>query len=101
MTPYKRAWLFYGPVWRKTLLQYASRHYVYSSPTAICLAKRHADIWWIEYFAGDMQEAFGHLPFWLPKISFMRRGKRRLYWTALLINKILPKENCQNTVPLT
>ena len=94
MTPYEQARKFYAfddpsKDWPSPLLLYASTHFAYSSPTAIVLAKPEGDYWWIEFMAGDMKEALGHLPYWLPQIRFQRRGKDRIYWTATLVTKLL------------
>lgn len=96
MTPFERGWHFYGAEWFDTLEHYCARYFVYASPTALCLAKPEDGAWWIEFMAGDMKEALGHLPFWLPVIRFSRNGIVKAYATATLVNKILKDDPVQN-----
>lgn len=89
MKPFEHFRSFYKDQWLPTLLWYANNHYVYSSPTAIALAKPDGDTWWIEYAAGDVEELLCHLPFWLPFIAFNAKGRYRQYATARLVNRFL------------
>jgi hypothetical protein len=90
MLPYDHAVKFYGLIdWMRLLERYASHHYVYSSPTALCLAKPEGDSWFIEFAAGDIQELICHLPFWLTYIRFSVKGKSKVYATARLVNRFL------------
>lgn len=93
MTPSEHARKFYKADWEDMLAFYVERHYVYASPTSLCLAKPEGDHWWIEFLAGDMSEVLTKLPFWLPEIRFNRRGKPRSYWMADLVNKLLPSSD--------
>ena len=93
MTPYEQGRKFYKEQWTAKVVQFARDHFLYSSPTAIALAKELQHCWFIEFMAGDMREALGHLPHWKPQIAFSRRGRIRSYWTATLVNKLLTEEN--------
>ena len=77
-----------GEDFDRTLALYLAQHFVYSSPTCLVLAKPEGDTWWIEYLGGSVEEALTHLPHWLPKIEFARRGRRRVYWTATLVARL-------------
>src|SRR6185503_9381269 len=87
---------FYGAKWPDLLSEYIMNHYVYVSPTALCLAKPVGDQWWIEFLAGDMKEVLGHLPFWLTYISYSRRGNVNVHATATLVNRLLKNDPVQN-----
>jgi hypothetical protein len=69
-------------------MEYSKYQFVWISPKAIILAKPEYDTWWIEFFAGDMNEAFRVMPFWLPKVAFARKGKHKIYWTVTLTRRI-------------
>jgi hypothetical protein len=78
------------------LQRYARSHFLYSSPTAFCLAKPVNGQWWIEFAAGSVEELILKLPFWLPIISFNRRGRHRTYATATLVNRFLKNDRLQD-----
>lgn len=90
MRPINHARKFYGRKFWHMVSAFAAHHYLYSSPTAFVLARLTKTHWWIEYAAGDIGEMLAVLPEWRPAIAFNRRGKRRVYHLASLVNKLLP-----------
>jgi hypothetical protein len=96
MKPSEHARKFYGKDWDGMLAYYVEYHFVYASPTAICLAKPEGNCWWIEYLAGDMKEVLGHLPFWLTYISYSRNGIVKVHATATLVNRLLKNDPVQD-----
>lgn len=93
MTPRDHARKFYGAEWYDLLDYYVGTHFVYASPTCLVLAKEVDDYWFIEWLSGDPKEALEHLPYWLPRIAYARRGVVRSHWTATLVSKLLPSVN--------
>lgn len=98
VTPFQHFKQFYSQAkcqknWKWVLNDYLVHHYVYCSPTAICLAKADGDTWFIEFYAGDLQEVFSVIPFWLDYVGFYRKGRYRCYALATVVNKIMRNES--------
>lgn len=96
VTPFQQFHAFYRPNHWDVLGHYFTNHYVYSSPTAICLAKPDGDTWFIEYYAGDLREVFNVLPYWLTYVSFFRNGRYRCYTLAAIAMKIIGHETVKD-----
>jgi hypothetical protein len=84
------------------LEEYLENGYVISTPDLLLIGKttptysKIADTWHVEYADGNINAIVIALPFWLPYVSFCRKGRLKVYATATLVNKVLRNETIQN-----